>query len=135
MSTTVALNTNPQLRDIVRAAFPAYRKRDARTDTFSPNGQNINSYWDGGSRDEYAVVHVPTLRTKPLPTSTHPYFDVAGRGMANNETADVVSDRRGNVTLKRLPPDFVLVRAGTFCGKAATATVYFPDAPVLTDGK
>ena len=38
----------------------------------------INSYWDGGSKDVYALVRLTDLRSLPLPSSTHPYFDCHG---------------------------------------------------------
>jgi hypothetical protein len=89
---------------------------------------SINSYWDGGSRTEFAVVELASLQRKSLPTRTHPYFDVAVRGLTNAENADLEVDQVGNVTLKHLPEGFALVAAGTFCGKAATAHVYLNPA-------
>lgn len=120
----VELKNQKELKAIINAAFPNYRKKTAGVTTFR-SGMNINSYWDGGSRDEYAIVHLPTMRVKALPTASHPFFDLAGRGVANQENGDVAVDHVGNVTLKRLPADFALVSAGTFCGKPATARVYF----------
>jgi hypothetical protein len=126
------LNANPALKAIVTAAFPNYRKTKASISEFNAeHGKNINSYWDGGSRDEYAIVHIATRQRKALPTSTHPFYDLAG--VANTENRDVIVDERGNATLKRLPAGFALVQAGTFCGKQATATVYLSpdDTPKL----
>jgi hypothetical protein len=124
------LKTTPELKRIVLAAFPSYKKRQATLAAFREGGQRINSYWDGGTRDEYAIVELSTGRRKPLPTSTHPYFDIAGRGLANGESPDgyVSSDHVGNVTLLALPQGFALVAAGTFCGKPATAKVYLNSA-------
>lgn len=121
--TTVTLKDSPEVKRIVLAAFPNYRKQRAFVSAF--DGEiNINSYWDGGSKDEYALVHLATGQRKTLPTSTHPFFEIANRGMANQETDDVRTDHVGNVYLKRLPAGFALVAAGTFCGKPATAHVY-----------
>lgn len=125
---TVTLKTAPALKRILAAAFPTYRKQKAFVSAFSAHGQNINSYWDGGSRDEHAIVELGSLRLKTLPTRTHPFFDLAGRGVANVEDNFVTIDHVGNVTLKAIPPGFVLVTAGTFCGKPATAHFHFHPA-------
>jgi hypothetical protein len=119
---TVTLKTAPEVKAVVLAAFPGYRKHNAFLSTFG--GLSINSFWDGGSRTEFAVVELASLQRKSLPTRTHPYFEVAVRGLANTENADVEIDHVGNITLRRLPDGFALVAAGTFCGKAATAHVY-----------
>lgn len=127
---TVELKEDRTLKSIIVAAFPNYKKRSAFVSEFHP-GVSINSYWDGGSKDEYAIVHLASLRRKSLPTSTHPYFDVARHGVCETGNADVEVDHVGNIKLKRLPEGFALVRAGTFCGKPATAHVYFPAQPKL----
>lgn len=123
----IPLRSAPELKRVVLAAFPSYRKRDAYLSVFTGK-QNINSYWDGGSRDEYAIVELQSLQRKGLPTSSHPYFDIAARGLANASSPDVETDHVGNLYLKHLPEGFALVRAGTFCGKAATAHVYLNPA-------
>jgi hypothetical protein len=120
---TVTLKSAPEVKAVVLAAFPSYRKHNAFLSAFG-GGLSINSYWDGGSRTEFAVVELASLQRKSLPTRTHPYFDVAVRGLTNAENADLEVDQVGNVTLKHLPEGFALVAAGTFCGKAATAHVY-----------
>jgi hypothetical protein len=137
MLQTIDLKAYPAIKRIILAAFPGYKKHRAFISDFGPSGKNINSFWDGGSRAEYAIVHLPTTTRKALPTSTHPYFDVASRGIAG-ESADVEVSDRGLITLKHLPPGFALVEAGTSCGKAATAHVFFcaEDLPKqLPDGK
>ena len=120
---TITLRSAPEIKRIVEAAFPSYRKHKATLSVFN-GGVNINSYWDGGSRDEYAVVDLATCRRGALPTASHPYFDVARHGIANVETDVISVDHVGNVTLKVLPEGFALVAAGTFCGKPATAHIY-----------
>jgi hypothetical protein len=124
---TVTLKSAPEVKAVVLAAFPAYRKQNAFLSAFG-GGLSINSYWDGGSRTEFAVVELASLQRKSLPTRTHPYFDITVRGLANTENADVEVDHVGNITLKKLPEGFALVAAGTFCGKAATAHVYLNPA-------
>lgn len=123
--TTHELKAFPELKRIAVAGFPGYKKHKVYTSVFSERGERINSYWDRGTRDEFALVELATLRRKALPTSTHPYYDIAGRGLANAEDSFVTVDHVGNVTLKAIPPGFVLVRAGTFCGKPSTAEILF----------
>lgn len=124
MLTTIELRQHPDMQRLVRTAFPDYRKRRAFVSVFHPT--RINSYWDGGSRDEFAIVEIATGTRKALPTTTHPYFDLAGRGIANMADQFVSVDHVGNVTLNVLPDGFALVSAGTFCGKPAMAHVYLP---------
>lgn len=121
---TIELKDSPEIKHAILATFPNYRKQRAFLHEFGPSGKNVNSYWDGGSRSEYAIVYLPTMQRKALPTSTHPYFDVVRAGAAGSENQDIAIDARGNATLKRLPPDFALVEAGICCGKPATAAVH-----------
>lgn len=116
------LKDAPEVKRVVLAAFPSYRKHRATLSAF--NGEvNLNSYWDSGSRAEFAIVELATGQRKPLPTRTHPYFEVARYGISGeNEVISV--DHAGNITLKVLPEGFALVEAGTFCGRPATAHVY-----------
>lgn len=126
-SIEIVLSKNKEVRDVVRAAFPSYRKLRAYISVW-PGSININSYWSGGSRDEYAVVELSTMRRHLMPTRSHPYFEVVHRGLAGAEDEVISVDHVGNVTLKVLPEGFVLVRAGVFCGKPATAHIYVPAA-------
>ena len=125
--TTIELRTTPDVKRVIQAAFPGYKKQRAFVSVFR-GGVGINSYWDGGSKSEFAVVELATLRRAGLPTSTHPYFDVASKGLTNAQDGVVKVDHVGNVTLETLPDGFVLVEAGTFCGKAATAHIFVPAA-------
>ena len=127
MYQTVELRTAPEVKRLVLAAFPSYRKLRASISVFT-GSVNVNSYWDGGSRSEFAIVDLATMQRKSLPTRTHPYFDVAARGMTNAENEIVKVDHVGNVELKVLPEGFALVEAGTFCGKPATAHIYLNPA-------
>ena len=122
-SIKVNLKSAPEVQRVVRAAFPSYAKHNAYITDFPSCGCNINSYWDGGSRSEYAIVRLDSMQRKTLPTSTHPYFDVARQGAAETENQDLAVDHAGNVTLKHLPEGFALVVCGIFCGKTATARV------------
>lgn len=122
MFESIALQTAPEVKQVIRAAFPQYKKRIAYLSAF--NGVNINSYWDGGSKSSFVLVELATMRVKPLPTSSHPYFDLHA---ASGQTPDVTIER-GVVTLNRLPEGIALVEAGTFCGKPSTAHVYLNPA-------
>jgi hypothetical protein len=117
MFQSVELKQHPELKRVVVAAFPSYKKHSAYLSEFSPT--TINTYWDGGSRDVYVVVELATGKHHALPTSSHPWFDLRG---ITAESPDVEVER-GVVTLKRLPEGFALVRGGVFCGKLATAHV------------
>jgi hypothetical protein len=124
---TLTLKQAPDIARIVKFAFPDYRKKKAFLSVFSSTyGVNINSYWDGGSRSEFAVVNMETGERLALPTRTHPFYEVRNKGMANTENQHVTIDGGGNITLKFLPEGFALVEAGAFCGKPATAHVFLP---------
>jgi hypothetical protein len=123
MSQRIELKTAPEVKRVILAGFPSCKKRAAYFDVFPGHGVNVNSFWDGGSRAEFAVVELATLNRKQLPTQTHPFFDLAARGIAAMQDQFVTVDHAGNVTLKLLPEGFALIEAGTSCGKAATARV------------
>ena len=124
---TIDLKGVSDLKRVIQAAFPGYNKHRAFVSVFSP-GVRINSYWDGGSKSEFAVVELDSLRRVSLPTSTHPYFDVARKGIMDATDGVIEVDHVGNISLRVLPDGYVLVEAGTFCGKAATAHVFVPAA-------
>jgi hypothetical protein len=115
----IDLKSSPEVKRVVAAAFPGYKKHNAYLSEFS-NEVTVNSYWDGGSKSVFVLVELATLTRKSLPTSSHPYFDLQS---ASGITPDVTFDR-GNVTLNHLPEGIALVEGGTFCGKPATAHVY-----------
>lgn len=121
-SIDVNLAADPTVKRIVQIAFPGYRKRTAWIRVWS-GSLNINSYWSGGSRDEYAIVDLGTMTRVPMPAGldhSHPFFEVKARNVSDEYVA---IDHVGNVTLKVLPAGFVIVQAGTFCGKPATARI------------
>ena len=120
----VELRWSPEVKAVIRAGFPSYRRRTAYLGEFSP--RPINSYWDGGIRDEFAVVHLDSLSRHEVPTASHPYFDIASRGNTNRENDVLSTDRVGNLTLKVLPDGYALVQSGVFRGKQAMATVFVP---------
>lgn len=127
MYTRAELKSAPELKRVVLAAFPSYRKLRCTFSAFQGE-ENINSYWDGGTKDEFAIVELSTMQRRALPSKTHPFYEVARYGMANKENEVIRTDHVGNIYLKLLPAGFALVKAGTFCGKPATAHIFFnPD--------
>jgi hypothetical protein len=135
---TVNLKQYPELKRVILQGFPGYRKHSAFVHTFGGR-VNISSYWDGGSKDYFSVVELQSGRSHPISGSSHPFYDIARHGMANQQSADgfVSSDHVGNVYLNELPEGFALVRSGTFRGKPGVATIYFNAADMpkqLTDG-
>ena len=119
----IELKTAPELKRLLSAI--GYKKHKCYVSVFPTSGMDINSYWDGGSRDEYTLVDLVSGRPRSMPSSTHPYFDIARKGIVGENEVLSVSDR-GNITLKILPENFALIRTGTFCGKAATAHIFVP---------
>lgn len=101
----IKLADYPEIRDIILAAFPHYRKKTASIETrerVSIHG----TYWDGGSRNEYAAVNLVTLRSQGAPAENPVQFGGAGTKVAT------------------LPENVAIVEAGTFCGKQASARVF-----------
>ena len=94
---------------IAAAAFPRNRKDVSVKEFVGP--MNVNSYWDGGSKDEYVLVDLATKRKIEFPTS-HPYFDRKSDG-----------ERCGNLVINELPENTALVCGGTFMGKPATVRI------------
>ena len=101
--------SEPGIGPIAAAAFPSNRKPIVVDEFKGP--RNVNSYWDGGSRDEYRLVELESRRVFAVPTS-HPFFDRRDDG-----------ERCGSLQIAELPPGTALVCGGTFCGKPATVRV------------
>ena len=85
----------------------SYRKPNVFTERV-PSGttRNVDSYWDGGSRDNYELHRNGTVT---VPTN-------------GNCGIGVYVDRP--LVLEK---GDVLVRTGVFCGKTSTATITFVD--------
>lgn len=111
---TVNIKDHPALALFLRRAFPAYRKHKA----FIRTGESLTlsgGYWDGGSRSSYFAA-TPHGVTVDLRYNTAP-------AQFNGGKPD---------TTVTLTPDFLVVQAGTFCGKPATVTIHgHPDALAL----
>ena len=95
---------------LVAKCFPKNRK-PIRVVLFQ-GPRNLNSYWDGGSKDEYRLVNLKTGEVWMMPSS-HPAFDRRPDGQ-----------RMGNIEISELPENVALLSGGTFMGKPATVTVH-----------
>lgn len=106
----IALKDYPAIERIVRRAASSYKGRKFYVKEQSAP-MNINSYWDGGSRDYFALVRLSDNAILPIPTS-HPHYDkpLPGAGM--------YEPREG----------FALVENSCSCGKWIGVTVYFHPA-------
>ena len=102
----------PEISRVVRASG-VNGKRNGDVSVIEFRGpRTLNSYWDGGSKEEYCLVDMVTLKTWSMPTS-HPYFDRRPDGQ-----------RCGNLEIAELPPNVCLVQGGTFCGKPASIRIH-----------
>lgn len=102
----VTLECGTQLHSICRLVS---KKRKAmvapRTDKVSLSG----TFWDSGSRSDYYLVNLETMRAQPL------------AGVAPMQFGGPKDD-----PVHPLLPGFAIVQAGTFCGRPATPVVYLP---------
>lgn len=109
----IKLKDHPAIERIVRKAFPDYKGRKFFVKEQS-HSINVQSYWDGGSRDYFALVRLADNAILPIPTS-HPYFD------PKLPNAGQYEPREG----------FALVENSCFCGKWVGVTVYFHSADMI----
>jgi hypothetical protein len=86
----------PEVRDIVKRCFPDYNGRKIAVLPF-PGRLSLKSYWDGGSRDYWAVTRL----------AEGPIFDVP-------ENGTFFTPELGDVTT--LPVGYVIARHSIFCG-------------------
>lgn len=112
MFTTIELKAYPELKAIIKAAFPKYAKHKAWY-VVAEDCTISGTYWDGGSRSEYVAVDLTTKRSAGAPHYDPPQF---GGPVRDPQCA--------------IPEGVAIVKAGTFCGKQATACVYIHPANV-----
>ena len=92
------------LRDIVRCALPDYRgRRETLIALGSVSLYNLN--WDGGSRNYYTAVRLADGATSTV-SPVAPWYET-----------------REGATIE-VPPGFVVVESGYFCGKPSAVHVY-----------
>ena len=94
----------PEIRDIAAKAFPGYSGRRFKVDTFG-GPMNLSSYWDGGSKTDYAIVNMKTGRSKQIPQNG---------GMGSGKP----------FRISKLPEGFAVVAHSTFRGQDMGITIY-----------
>lgn len=99
METKKISYADPRVKQIIQDCFPSYRGRKVKVDNYIP--QNLNSWWDGGSRDYY-VFYQPSTRKVFQVHSNHPFFE---------------SNQPRNLNCETFPEDVILVEHSIFCGK------------------
>ena len=105
MITTIELKNHPEIKRVVLAALPNYKKHKAFVhvaETVSLSG----TYWDSGSRSTYTAVRLADGYSLGAPQYAPPQFG------GPRETPVV-----------EIPSGVVIVETGIFCGKPATASV------------
>jgi hypothetical protein len=92
------LKSNPKLRDMLRKAFPSYRKHAIIVST----GEKVSlcgGAWSGGSRSYYSAVNL----------STGEITSLEGQGWNQREAPEAI-----------IVPGTAIAETGIFCGKKAT---------------
>jgi hypothetical protein len=110
MFTKIQLKNAPEVKRVIQAADPTYRKREAALIpevTVALRG----TYWDEGTHYTYTAVRLDTLEAFPAPQYNPPQFG----GPAQTPRCDI-------------PEGVAIVKTGHFCGKTATAYVYLNPA-------
>jgi len=95
---------------IVSATFPSYRGKSFSLSTSIPS--RLDSYWDGGSKDEFCFYHLDEHKSFSV-ASNHPYFE-----------------RHNPSHLEFLPPRILLVKHCYFCGKDMGITIYANESDI-----
>ena len=104
--TIIHLQPTREIIAITRAAFPKYNGRKYSLEN-SGRPVNIKSYWDGGSRDYFAIVNLETKKILPIPQNGT-MFD--GGKIAHDGVV--------------VPAGYVIVRHSIFMGKDSGITLY-----------
>lgn len=108
MSSIVSLQRGTTLAEIVKLVS---KKRKAIMAQPSTEVSLSGTYWDGGSRSDYFLIHIASKKVTPLAHQSPPQF--------GGPRTDVI---------KLLEPGYAIIEAGIFCGKPSTPTVYLrPD--------
>lgn len=96
--------TRNKVENIISACYPEYKGNKVKISTNIPS--NLDSYWDGGSRDYFVFYQLSTGNTIDV-HSNHPFFE-AGQPRE----------------LGKLPQGILLVEHTIFCGKDLGITIY-----------
>ena len=100
----IKIKSSPLVKKIKNACFPDYKGRKFRVSTHIP--KTLDSYWDGGSKEEYAFFDVANGKVLHVSTN-HPMFE---------------ADNPRN--LSQLPLGVILVNHTYFCGHDLGLTFY-----------
>ncbi len=100
---------DPRVKRIVNDCYPTYRGRKVRVSIGIP--KNVDSYWDGGSKDSYTFYQPSTRKTFHVHTN-HPFFEANQPRTINAET---------------VPEDVLLIEHSIFCGKDIGITIHIPE--------
>lgn len=102
---TIELSKNPEIKRIILAADPSYRKAKAYLRVY--HTANLSgTYWDGGSRSTYTAVRLLDCFNIGAPQYDPPQYG----GPRVSPTVEI-------------PDGIAIVETGIFCGKKATASV------------
>lgn len=120
----IHLDATPEVKAMVAKVFPEYTGRKFKLDN-SGHPVDVRSYWDGGSRDNFAALNLETNKVLAVPQNGTP-FD--GGPIAPNGVI--------------VPPGFMIAEHTIFCGKdlgitfhvnAETSLKFLPTVPSITD--
>ncbi len=106
------------IKKIINATFPGYSGRKIQV-VVGKLPTQLNSYWSGGSKDEYCFYNLANDKAKPV-MSNHPQFE-------RSQPRDLDPEA--------LPDSVVLVKHTIFSGKDLGITIYAKTgavAPLLT---
>ena len=106
------LESGDSIKDIVKRCFPDYRGRKIKVQPFT-HAMELNSYWDGGSRDYWTFYDLKSHKVMADVHSNHPAFE-PGRPRH----------------LPKLPDDVLLLRHSIFMGKDIGITIYANQANI-----
>lgn len=110
MDRAIQLKDFPEVRRLIQAADPSYKRHTAMV--FVRDRITLNdTFWDSGTRYTYTAVHILTKRAGGAPQYDPPQF-------GGPREAPTVS----------IPEGVAIVKTGTFCGKTAEAYVYVQEA-------
>lgn len=99
--------TDETARKIAGASFPDYTGKKFKLQVHDSGTMNLTSYWDGGSRDYFAVLRLEDMKCLPVPQNGTP-FDPYGNG----------------IEVPLPGPGFAVIEHSIFCGKDSGITIH-----------
>lgn len=100
----------PEVKRIAMAAFPDYKGRTFRVETFS-GPMRLDSNWEGGSRSYYVILDLVSLRHATIPENGTPF--------SNGGKIERITE---------LPLNCAVVEHCLFCGKDLGIRIYVSEA-------